>query len=66
MYLRTVQRVRIDFKTDASMFPDQIDHATLSQKGLVLTHQKHARLRQPLDGGLGMLPLGRAKEHDMA
>lgn len=50
MYFRTVQRVRVDFKTDASMIQDQIDHAALPQKGLVLTHQKHTPLRQALDG----------------
>ncbi len=66
MYLRTVERVSIDFKTDASVIPDQIDHAALLEKGLVLTHEQHARLRQGLDGGLSMLSFGGAKEDDMA
>src|SRR5271156_5097801 len=66
MYLRTVQCVGINFKTDASVFPDEIDHAPFPQKGLVLPDQKHARLIQALYGGLGMLPPGRPKENDAA
>ena len=54
-YVRTVQRFGVDFKVDASMFPDEIDHAALPQKGVVLTHEKQAGLRQSLDIGQSAL-----------
>ncbi len=66
MYLGTVQSFGVDFKADASAFADQIDHAALPQKGVILTHQKQAGLRQAFYIGQRMLPFGRAKENDMA
>jgi len=63
----TVQRVGIDFETDASMVPDKIDHAALPQKALVLTHEKHGRLCQALYGQPGHVFFRtREKENDLA
>jgi len=62
--LRTVQRFGVDFKVDASVLPNQIDHAALPQKGVIFTHQKQAGLRQAFYIGQSTLFFGRAKEND--
>jgi hypothetical protein len=66
MYIGAVERFSVDFKVDASMVSNKINHAALVEEGFILTHEEHACLRQGFDGGLRVLSFGGTEKYDMA